>query len=214
MRYPPLLIALFLAMLLGPFYGHFTSFNVVNDVVLLMIFLTVIYAFRHLRRLAVGLTALTLISLTARFAARHWGLPVFQLISQGSNFVAMVLVMIAILSEVLRVRKASSDLVIGAVCLYFIIGMAWTFLYYSMYLLAPGSFFVSPAAKSVTTIESKFIEILYFSLSALTSIGSSGEEAVTVVARRLAVLECAMGQLHLAVLISRLVGFSTTSDNR
>src|SRR6516164_5840182 len=133
MRYPPLLIALFLAMLLGPFYGHFTSFNVVNDVVLLMIFLTVIYAFRHLRRLAVGLTALTLISLTARFAARHWGLPVFQLISQGSNFVAMVLVMIAILSEVLRVRKASSDLVIGAVCLYFIIGMAWTFLYYSMY---------------------------------------------------------------------------------
>jgi hypothetical protein len=56
--------------------------------------------------------------------------------------------------------------------------------------------------------------MMYFSLSALTSIGSSGEETVTVLARRLAVLECAMGQLYLAVLISRLVGFSTTNDNR
>jgi hypothetical protein len=56
--------------------------------------------------------------------------------------------------------------------------------------------------------------MLYFSLSALTTIGSSGEEALTVMVRRLAVMESAMGQLYLAVLISRLVGFSTTSDTR
>ena len=211
MRYPPLLIALFLTMLLGAFFKHFTSYHVVW---LLILFLTAIYAFRHVRRLAACLTALTVISMTAGFAAQHWWAPMLQLVSQGSNFVAMVLVIVAILSEVFRARHASSDLVIGAVCLYFIISMAWTFLYYSMYLLAPGSFFVSPAAITVTTIESKFMEMLYFSLSALTTFGSSGEKALTVVARRLAVVESAMGQLYLAVLISRLVGFSTAADNR
>jgi len=126
----------------------------------------------------------------------------------------MVLIMIAILSEVLRARSASSDLVMGAVCLYFIIGLAWTFLYYSMYLLSPSSIFVSPGSITVTARESKFTEMLYFSLSALTTIGSSGEEALTVMVRRLAVVESAMGQLYLAVLISRLVGFSTTSDTK
>ena len=126
----------------------------------------------------------------------------------------MVLIMIAILSEVLRARSASSDLVMGAVCLYFIIGLAWTFLYYSMYLLSPSSIFVSPGSLTVTASESKFTEMLYFSLSALTTIGSSGEEALTVMVRRLAVVESAMGQLYLAVLISRLVGFSTTSDTK
>jgi hypothetical protein len=49
-------------------------------------------------------------------------------------------------------------------------------------------------------------------LSALTTIGSSGEEALTRMAHQLSVVESAMGQLYLAVLVSRLVGFSTAGD--
>ena len=201
-------------ILLKPIADHFGSFNVPDSVLLLIVFLTAIYAFRHVRRLAACLAVLAAISLTLRFAAHHGWLSVLEIGSQGSNLIAMVLMMITILSEVLRARSASSDLVMGAVCLYFIIGLAWTFLYYSMYLLSPSSIFVSPGSLTVTASESKFTEMLYFSLSALTTIGSSGEEALTVMVRRLAVMESAMGQLYLAVLISRLVGFSTTSDTR
>jgi Ion channel len=151
---------------------------------------------------------------TLRFAADQWWLTRLEIISQGSALIAMVLVIAAILSEVLRARSASSDLVIGAVCLYLILGLAWTFLYYSMYLLAPGSIFVSPGHITVTASESKFTEVMYFSLSAMTTIGSSGEQPLTVLARRLAVVESAMGQLYLAVLVSRLVGFSTATDTK
>jgi hypothetical protein len=212
MRYPPLLIALFFAMLLKPFAEHLGSFDVPSGVLLLIVFLTVIYAFRHIRRLAACLTALAVVSVTLRFAADYWRLSIPELISQGLSFIAMGLVTIAILAEVLRARSVSSDLVIGAVCLYFVIGLAWTFLYYSMYLLLPGSIFASPGSINVTASESKFTEVFYFSLSALTTIGSSGEEALTVMARQLAVVESAMGQLYLAVLVSRLVGFTTASD--
>ena len=126
----------------------------------------------------------------------------------------MILVIIVILSELLCARTASSDLVIRAVCLYLVIGLAWTFLYYSLYLLAPGSIFASPSPLTLATTESKFTEVLYFSFSALTTIGSSGEEPLTTLARQLAVVESLMGQLYLAVLISRLVGFSTATDTK
>jgi len=76
--------------------------------------------------------------------------------------------------------------------------------------------FASSGQASLTASgsEEKFTEVFYFSLSALTTIGSSGEEALTTMARQLAVVESAMGQLYLAVLISRLVGFSTTGDSK
>ena len=136
------------------------------------------------------------------------------ILSHGMSLVVMVLVTIAILSEVLRAKTASTDLVIGAVCLYLVIGLAWAFLYYSIYLISPGSIFASPGPVTLTAHanEAKFTEIFFFSLSALTTIGSSGEEALTPMARQLAVVESAMGQLYLAVLISRLVGFSTSSQ--
>jgi Ion channel len=214
MRYPPLLIALFIAMLLKPVTEHFGSYDLSGGMFLLLVFLTVIYAFRHIRRLAICLTILAAISVTLRFAADLRSLTNLEIISQASALIAMILVVRAILSEVLRARTASTDMVIGAVCLYLVIGLAWTFLYYSMYLLAPGSIFVSPGQITVVASESKFAEVMYFSLSAMTTIGSSGEHPLTVMARQLAVVESAMGQLYLAVLVSRLVGFHTASHTK
>jgi hypothetical protein len=205
---------MFLTMLLKPFAEHFRSFDVPSGFFLLLVFLTLIYAFRHDRRRSACLILLAVVSITLRFAADHWNLSSFETGSQVATFITMVLVMIAILSEVLRARSASPDLVVGAVCLYFVIGLAWMFLYYTMYVLWPGSIFVSPSPGTVVGKEAKFTELLYFSFSALSTIGSSGEESVTTLARQLAVVESATGQLYLAVLVSRLVGFSTAGETR
>jgi voltage-gated potassium channel len=212
MRYPPLLIAMFLMMILRPFAEHLRSFDLPSGVFELLIFLALIYAFRHVRSLAAVLTVLAVLSVTSRFVGDHWGFSTLEIVSQGLGFIAMVLVIVALLSEVLRARTASTDLVIGAVCLYLVIGLAWMYLYYSMYLLFPGSIFVSPGPRTVEASEARLTDLLYFSLAALTTIGSSGEPATTTLARQLGVVESAMGQLYLAVLISRLVGFSTTGN--
>ena len=214
MRYPPLLIALFLVMLFRPFMENPGTPAAPAGLFLALIFGTVIYAFRHIRHLALCLSVLGVIVVITRVLADYSQLFIFELLSHGLSFVAMVLVMIAMLSEVLRSHTASTDLVIGAVCLYLIINLMWTFLYYSIYLVSPGLIFASTAHESLTTAisESKFTEVFYFSLSALTTIGSSGEEPMTTMARQLAVVESAMGQLYLAVLISRLVGFHTSSQ--
>jgi len=216
MRYPPLMIALFLWMTVRPFAQHFKSFSIPGGVFLLVVFLALIYAFRQVSRLAVCLTILAVITVTLRFSADHWQRPELDILALAPGFIAMVVASVAMLSEVLRARTASSDLVIGGVCLYIVIGVAWAFLYYSIYLLSPASIFVSPESTALTTSlrEAKFTEALFFSLSALTTIGSSGEEALTQMTRQLAVVESVMGQLYLAVLISRLVGFSAASDTK
>jgi hypothetical protein len=211
LRYPPLLIALSLAMLLKPFGGaSATSFGFF----MVLVFVTVVYAFRHIAGLALSLTILGVGAVTLRIAGGYWQILTLEVTSHAMSCLAMLLVMVAMLSEVLRARTASTDLIIGAVCLYLVIGLAWTFLYYSIYLLSPNSIFAAsgPAILTAAANETRFTEIFYFSLSALTTIGSSGEEQLTTMARQLAVVESAMGQLYLAVLISRLVGFNTTSD--
>jgi len=214
MRYPPLLIALFVALLLKPFAEGTGAAILPGGFFLILVFGTLIYAFRHIRSLALCLTVLGIATVTLRVLADQRRLPALELLSQGLSFIAMIVAMVTMFSEVLRARRASSDLVIGAVCLYLIIGLAWTFFYYSIYLLSPGSILVSPGTsiRTASGSEAKFTEILYFSFAALSTIGSSGEEALTPMVRQLAVVESAMGQLYLAVLISRLVVFSTSGE--
>ena len=210
MRYPPLLISMFLALLLRPFLSPEAA---PQGLFVLLVFVAVIYAFRHIRSLAISIIVLGGTAVTFRFIGNHWQSQAFLIIGHFSTFVAMVIAMIAMLSEVLRARKASTDIIIGAVCVYLVIGLAWGFLYYSIYLVSPSSFLASPGPASViaSVTEQRFTEVLYFSFSALTTIGSSGEEPLTTMVHQLAVVESAMGQLYLAVLISRLVGFSTTT---
>ncbi len=217
MRYPPLLIALFIAFLVKPFTMHFSLLALPESSFMILIFGATIYAFRHQRTLVRYLVILGVGALILRLVAGPGERTTTSIISHALSFVMMVVVMIAILGEVLRARTASTDLVVGAVCLYLVIGLGWAFLYYWLFLLSPGSIFVSPAIPAnlgPPASEPRFAEVLYYSLSALTTIGSSGEEPMTTMTRQLAVVESTMGQLYLAVLVSRLVGFSTSNDTK
>ncbi|HEV3110355.1 MAG TPA: ion channel [Candidatus Binataceae bacterium] len=55
----------------------------------------------------------------------------------------------------------------------------------------------------------RFWEMLYFSMSALSTMGFLSTEPLTALARQLAVVEAIMGQLYVAVLIARIVALST-----
>jgi len=115
MRYPPLLIARFIAMLLKPF-AEGTGATIRGSLFLTLVFATLIYALRYTRTLAFCLTVLGVATVALRFLADQQRLPTLAFLSQGLSFIAMVVAMVAMFSEVLRARSASSDLVMGAVC--------------------------------------------------------------------------------------------------
>jgi uncharacterized membrane protein len=63
---------------------------------------------------------------------------------------------------------------------------------------------MSPAVNT-HTVPDRF-DFIYYSFGMMTQLGAAGITAVTDQARSLSVLEAILGQLYLAVLISRLVG--------
>jgi Ion channel len=99
--------------------------------------------------------------------------------------------------------------VLGAVCIYVLLGMLFAFLYAAINALSSGPFFVQTS--NATTPD-----FLYFSYVTQTTVGYGDYTARDDLGRALAVLEAVGGQLYLvtviAVLVSRMSG--NTFGNR
>jgi hypothetical protein len=91
--------------------------------------------------------------------------------------------------------------VLGAVCIYVLLGMLFAFLYAAIDALSSGPFFVQTAHATTP-------DFLYFSYITQTTVGYGDFTASGDLGRALAVLEAMGGQLYLvtiiAVLVSRL----------
>lgn len=95
--------------------------------------------------------------------------------------------------------------VLGAVCIYVLLGMLYAFLYAAIDALSSGPFFVQTAHATTP-------DFLYFSYITQTTVGYGDFTAKGDLGRALAVLEAMGGQLYLvtiiAVLVSRLSSVS------
>ena len=102
----------------------------------------------------------------------------------------------------------------GAVCVYLLLAVMWAFFYYAIEVLAPGAILVRAQPFSGTgalpAADSEGIKMLYISMATITTLGNS-DIPVTFLARQIATIEAITGQLYLAVLIARLVGFSSAA---
>jgi Ion channel len=140
---------------------------------------------------------------------------VFDNVSHLLAIVIVLIVAVAILTEVLRAGEITLHLVVGAVCVYLMLVLLWTFLYDAIETLAPGAILVRAASFSDTAnlpvADADLVKLLYFSLTTITTLGNS-DISVTFFARQLAPIEAITGQLYLAVLIARLVGFSSPPE--
>ena len=90
----------------------------------------------------------------------------------------------------------------GAACVYLLLGVLWALAYSVVDVLAPGAFNVARAAD----LRYEMVHLIYFSFVTLTTVGYGDVTPVHPLARTLAYLEAAAGQLYLAVLVASLVG--------
>jgi uncharacterized membrane protein len=107
-------------------------------------------------------------------------------------------------------RRQIIDLrtVLGAICIYILLGMLFAFVYGAIDLLGPDPFFVQ-------TSHATMPDYLYFSFVTQTTVGYGDFTAASDLGRSLAVVEALVGQLYLvtiiAVLVSRMAGRPTPS---
>jgi hypothetical protein len=105
---------------------------------------------------------------------------------------------VVIINSLVRRRAIDIRTVLGAVCVYVLIGMMWSFAYTAIGTLDSEPFFAQQSHATVA-------DYLYFSFVTLTTTGYGDLTAARGLGRALAVLEALIGQLYLVTVIALLV---------
>jgi hypothetical protein len=213
-RYVPLLLTLFGVLILQPIVNSLSGGNLPLNLVTYVMLPTAIYAVGPRKSLVAVTAALAVAIVVARLCYRTSLNVQLLILSHGLSFVLMAVVTVTIIIRVFQAREVTADIIVGAVCVYLVIGTAWSFFYFFLQVAAPGSMMVTPMASTGSLAPApleqyRFFEMVYFSMSALSTMGFLSTEQLTPLARQLAVVEAIMGQLYIAVLIARIVALST-----
>jgi uncharacterized membrane protein len=128
----------------------------------------------------------------------------FPLLNLALSFGFDVWIVVAIFRQVFAKARITSETIFGALVIYILNGMGFASVYGLVAALQPSAF-VMPPGVNTHSVPSRF-DFIYYSFGMMTQLGAAGITAVTDQARSISVLEAILGQLYLAVLISRLVG--------
>jgi hypothetical protein len=210
-RFWILFVGLLAFLMLWPLADEITSRQVAPNIFRDILVLSCVLAVSNNARMAIIVLVLGLALVISRWLFEFGFGMGFVSVGHGLGFVILLIVAVSILTEVLRAREVTGHLVVGAVCVYLLLAVTWAFLYYAVEALAPGAILVRGQPFSGTgalpVADADGIKMLYISLATITTLGNS-DIAVTFLARQMATIEAITGQLYLAVLIARLVGFS------
>ena len=201
-RYGAVLVLLamtFVVMAAGPPDGYTRVLTVVLQGLTLMAALLASRVHRVLFRLAALVTAVSFVAALVSVILGSGNDP------NGAFFLLNVLLVATVPFVIARSlwRRGVVDIhtVMGAICIYVLLGMMFAFVYAAINAMSSGPFFVQTADATPP-------DFLYFSFITQTTVGYGDFTASGDLGRALAVLEALIGQLYLvtviAVLVSRL----------
>lgn len=127
-----------------------------------------------------------------------------QLLHYGAllALIGFLLVAIAFTLKTVAVgRDISINRLVGAVCVYLLLGVIWAMFYTLIELFMPGSY----SGFSPMQGQGWDSEWLYFSFVTMTTLGYGDILPISGMARSLAYLQAVFGQFYIAVLVAGLV---------
>jgi len=125
----------------------------------------------------------------------------YQAASILSLFTFLLVSVSYTLKQVAFGTELDTNRLVGAVCVYLLLGVLWALAYAFLELLAPGSFNGIELAKATGWHNNWF----YFSFVTLTTLGYGDITPISSAARSLAYLQAIAGQFYIAVLVAGLV---------
>lgn len=116
-------------------------------------------------------------------------------------FVFLMLATFNALRQVAIGNKISPNRIVGAVCIYLLLGVMWSIVYSAIEFFQPGSF------NGLTEVASPGLnpDWIYFSFVTITTLGYGDITPVTQTARSFSFAEAIVGQFYIAVLVAGLV---------
>ncbi|TDI40956.1 MAG: two pore domain potassium channel family protein [Acidobacteria bacterium] len=211
-----LLLSLLTLFLLSPFSGMGYLFRAgVALAATAVVFSTLRLVAMHRRWLVVGV----LVGLSGsllKVSNELWQAAVLFAVSDILLLFFLLLLSVMILAHVLRSPRITMDSVMGAACVYLLMGFIWAKLFILVEWLVPGSFDLSPLIPegldraSRATAESG--QLTYLSFITLTTVGYGDLTPIKPAAQMLSMLEGLAGQLYVAIMIARMVALQVAQN--
>ena len=128
----------------------------------------------------------------------------------GFDQLYLLLLLSFLISSALRTAKQvlfTGDIdgkkILGAICLYLLMGLIWAVLYTLVQLTFPGSFTHISSDSAWFTL---FPDFIYFSFVTITTLGFGDISPLSPISRFLVYFEAIVGQFYMAILVASLVG--------
>ena len=145
------------------------------------------------------------------FAARLWvqisAEPLALIVYAGLSIAFLGTVLLVCLSRVLDSSPVNEDKILGAICVYLLIGVIFSFVYEINYIIDPTAIDLGEEIQH-SEARHEFWVFTYFSFVTLTTLGYGDVLPLAPFARSMATLEAIVGPLYLAILIARLVSLA------
>jgi hypothetical protein len=198
-RFLFLLISILLMFILRPFLEGFIGIAFLMELFFFVIFLSAVYAASQKK--STFIVAVVMALLTEVLRCLNYFTRISSIGIAGNILGCLLFIFTAaiILAYLFSEDKITGDMIVGAICVYFLLGLIWAFVFSTLEALQPGSFNMPQGTVSQATFT-------YYSYVTLTTLGYGDITPIGSPARSLALLEAIMGPLYLAVLIARLVG--------
>lgn len=200
-----LFTGLIVLLVIVPFSAGHTlaeaAFVSVFSIVLLIMLYSLYGNHRHVRRT----TLLGGVALLSNLVSALTSFAVLDDVSLLLNIVLLIYATALIVGRVFSERRVTTNIILGAVCVYLLIGIVWGMGFALLDTVMPQSFSV-PSGNMVSVLDSLMRNFIYYSFATLTTLGYGDIAPVSIPARYFSVLEAVTGQVYLSVLVARLVG--------
>ncbi len=206
-RFLFLFISMVLMFVFRPFLEDYTGVRYLMGIFFLVIFISAVYAVSQKRSTLIIALFLFLLAEVFQLLSHLQDLPSLDILSNILGALLLAYTGTIIFFYLFSEDKITGDMIMGAICLYFLMGLVWAFVYSTLEFFQPGSFQMPQGTVNKATFT-------YYSYVTLTTLGYGDITPISTPARSFALLEAMMGQLYLAVLIARLVGIHIAQSSR
>ena len=199
-RFLILLLAFVSLFAIRPFLEGYADIRFLMDAFVSAVLISGMYAASEKRRTFIIGMIIGLPALAIQWSTYFFETPVLPIVRELMGGLFCAYLAFVIIRYIFRSDKITLDLINGAICVYFLIGLMFSYIFTVLEEVTPGSF--SMPEVDLTHIQ----HFTYFSYVTLTTLGYGDITPLSNAARSLSILESMIGQLYIAVTIARLVG--------
>ena len=199
-----LLIALLTMLLVNPFLQQFDKLKWLLSIFLILMLLAAVRTVANQARQYHFVLVLAVVA-----AIPHFGIlmdpPAWLDTLRYLSMMLFLFWVCALLLRdiILRSHTVTTELILGAINIYLMIGLAFAFMFGLIEHMQPGSF---TGLGEPMLVPGPVLPFIYFSFITLTTLGYGDITPLTSFGMTAAYTEAAFGQLYLAILVARLVG--------